>query len=127
MSRQTLKLTRRKLCIGDLKTLIKISDRRLTEPGFSETNFGEEFPDAKTAWAKVRTINGRTLFNGVDTDIALTHEISIRYDPSVTSESWIQLTDGTRLDIVDTQNLEERNEYLILLCNARGNQEASKA
>jgi len=75
----------------------------------------------------VKTINGRVLFNGVDTDEALTHEITIRYDSTVTAETWVELGDSTRLDIIDTQDLEERNEYLVLLCNARGTQEASKA
>lgn len=114
------------MCVGDLNKLVTLSAREITEPSFGTTNFGEDFPDARDVWAKVRTINGRTLFNGVDTDIPLTHEITIRYDASATSESWVRLADGTRIKIVDTQNLEERNEYLVMLCTARGTQEASK-
>ena len=77
----------------------------------------------RTLWR----VNGRTIFNGVDTDIALTHEITVRYDPDIGAETWVQLVDGTRLDVVDTQDLDERNEYIVMLCNARGTTEAAKA
>ncbi len=127
MSRSTLRRGHRKICVGDLNTRITVSDREITEPAFGQTSFGESFTNAFTPWAKIRTVNGRTIFNGVDTDVAISHEITIRHDSRVTSESWIQLADGTRLDIRDTNDLEERNEYLVLLCNARGTQEASKA
>lgn len=128
MARKTLKLNRRKVCVGDLNKMVTLSERAIVEPGFGQTAFREDFSGAaREVWAKVRTVNGRTIFNGVDTDVAITHEITIRYDADVTSETWVQLADGTRLDVADTQNIEERNEYLVLLCNARGTQEASKA
>ena len=116
------------MCVGDLRTRITLSSRAITAPDFGQSSFGESFTtNVKTAWASIKTINGRILFNGVDTDEALTHEIIIRYDATVTAETWIQLADTTRLDIIDVQDFEQRNEYLVLLCNARGTQEASKA
>lgn len=127
MSRQTLKTRHRKICIGDLNKIITLSEREITPPVFGSTNFGESFPAPRDVWAKVKTINGRTLFNGVDADVALTHEITIRYDPLVTAETWVQLVNGTRLNVIDVQNFEEEDEYQVLLCNARGTQEASKA
>lgn len=128
MALQTLKLKRRQLCIGDMDKRIILSDREITEPGFAETDFGEKFADPKEVWAKVQTLTGRVLWNGVDTDIALTHEVSIHFDPDVTTETWIQLLPSeTRLKIEAVENLEERNEVLVLACRARGVDEASKA
>ncbi len=127
MSRQTLRRRHRKICVGDLSTVVTLETRAITEPVFGETNFSETFSAPKQTWAMIRTVNGRTIFNGVDTDIAISHEITIRFDSSVTSETWVRLLDGTRLNVIDVQNYEERSEYLVLLCNARGDQEASKA
>lgn len=127
MARITLRRPHRKVCIGDMDTLVTLSERAIVEPAFGETNFDEKFPDAREVWAKIRTINGRTLFNGTDADISLTHEVSVRYDPAIGAETWIQLFDGTRLDVIDTQDLEERNEFIVMLCNARGTTEAAKA
>ena len=127
MSRVTVRRDHRKVCAGDLRTRVTLSNRAITQPGFGQTAFGENFPAPRIVWAMVKTVNGRVLFNGVDSDEALSHEITIRYDSTVTAETWVELADSTRLDIIDTQDLEERNEYLVLLCNARGTGEASKA
>ncbi len=128
MALNVLKLKRRQLCIGDMNQRVILSDREITEPGFAETDFGEKFADPKEVWAKVETPTGRTLWNGVDTDIVLTHEVSIHYDPEVTAETWVQLLpDETRLKVEAVENLEERNEWLVLACRARGTDEASKA
>jgi SPP1 family predicted phage head-tail adaptor len=106
--------------------IVTLSERAIVEPGFGKTAFEEEFPDGREAWAMVRTLTGRAIFNGADTEVVITHEVTIRYDVQVTSETWVLLDDGTRLDVEDTQDLEERHEYLVLLCKARGTQEASK-
>ncbi len=127
MSRSTLRRNHRKICLGDLRTRVTLSNREITEPIFGQTDFGEDFPAPKVVWSMVRTINGRNIFNGVDTDIALSHEITIRYDTTIDAQTWVQFTDGTRLDVIDVQDYEERNEYMVLLCRARGTQEASKA
>lgn len=127
MARNLLRRNHRKISVGDLRDRITVSDRAITEPGFGAVNFGEDFPDCREVWAKVRTVNGRSVFTGADTDVAVTHEVTIRYDSEVTSESWFRLLDGTRLRIIDMEDPEERHEYLILQCTARGTDEASKA
>ena len=65
----------------------------------------------------MKTVAGKVFFDGVNVDVAVSHEILVRYDPSVTSETWILLKDGRRLDVVNVEDLEGRHEYLRLLCN----------
>lgn len=115
--------------MGDLRDRVKLQNRDITEPAFGSSDFGEDFDLADEVWASVKTLSGRTIFDGVHTDIVVTHRIHVRYDPSVTSETWIQLADGRRLDVVQVEDLEERHEFLELLCTERGKRakEAAKA
>ena len=128
MARQTLKRRRRKICSGDLRDRIQLQDREITEPNFGEVDFGEDFTSVD-AWAMIETTAGRTFFDGVNVDVAISHRIVIRYDSRITSE-WFVLLDGdTRLKIIDVEDLEHRHEYLRLLCSERGSStfEATKA
>lgn len=121
-TRKTLRRVHRKLCIGDLREVVKLQTRSMEAPIFSETDFTEKFSGTIEAWAKVVTTSGRSVFVETNTDESISHAISIRYDARVSAETWVELCDdeGTRLDIVDVENLEERNEFLILLCTERG-------
>ena len=123
---QFIKRRHRKLCIGDLNTLIKLQSRSITEPLFGGTDFDEDFVDTGEVWAKVETVSGKTIFDGVGSDIVVTHMITIRFDSSVSNETWIEL-DGKRIDILNFEDWEERHEFLLLLCTNRGVGEASKA
>lgn len=120
----TCKKIRRKsrsVCIGDMNTLIKLQNRNITPPLFGDPDFDEEFTDVAEVWAMVNTVSGKTVFDGVNTDINVTHEIYIYYDATVTAETWVELN-GKRLDIVPNgvENLEERDEFLKLTCTERG-------
>lgn len=110
----------RRVVVGDLNKCVKLLPRAITEPGFTETNFGEDFSGGKSAWAKVVTTNGKTLFNGVNVDVNVTHEVYIRFDPEVTAETWVELPDGRLLDVVDTEDLDEAGRWLLLVCTERG-------
>lgn len=92
-------------------------------------DFDELFKRQEFRWALVRTTAGKVLFDGVGVDRAMTHEIWIRFDPAVDSETWVLLEDGTRLDVLMVEDPEERREFLRLLCSDRGDatQEAAKA
>lgn len=128
MARKLLGRSHRKLCVGDLSERVVLQVRTLKEPPFGSPDFDEGF-QGKEAWASVKTLAGKTIFDGVSSrDLEVTHEVGIRYDPCVTSETWIRLGDR-RLDVVRVEDLEERHEWLVLLCVERGraDQEASKA
>ena len=121
-----VKRKHRKICIGDLNTLIKLQSRDIVEPDFDSVDFDENFVDTSEVWSLVETATGKTVFDGVDTDINVTHMIFVRFDVTVTSETWVEL-ESRRLDILFTENLENRGEWLLLMCTDRGIGEASKA
>ena len=129
---QQIRRPRRKLCVGDLKDRVILQKRTLTEPTFGETEFDESFSLREEVWASIQTTAGKAFFAGVNVgDVRITHRIDIRYDVDVTEETWIELKDdvGTRLDIVDVEDLEERHEWMVLSCVERGpkDQEATAA
>lgn len=112
---------RRGACIGALDQQVVIQDRAITPPVFGSPDFDESFTGADGTWANVRTVRGKTFFDEVNTqDREITHEVTIRYDSAVTAESWVLLTDGRRLDILRTEDLDERHEWLVLTCTDKG-------
>jgi len=114
-----LKRKHRKICIGDLNNVIDLQERTLTAPS-SGVDATETFiVDTPDVWAKIETVNGETIFDGTNTDINVTHRITIRFLPGITAETWV-LFNGERLDILDVQNFEERDEWLLLKCTNRG-------
>lgn len=117
----TIKRKHRKPCIGDLDREIILHDRAIKPPGFNVVDFDENFTPSNTVWSSVNTVAGKTIFDGVSQDYSVTHEFVIRYDASVTVETWIEF-EGRYFKIVPNgvQDWEERHEWLSLLCTERG-------
>ena len=126
-ARKVVRKGRRKLCVGDLRDRICLQTRTITEPAFGNAEFGEDFEGESEVWAAIKTMSGKVFFDGVGADVNVTHEVLIRHDPTVTAETWIELGDGRRLDIVNVEDLEERGEYLRLLCTDRGSRDKGAA
>ena len=110
---------KRQVCVGDLDTEITLQNRAITPPVFGSVDFTETFTDDGTIFAMVNTIDGKTFFDGVNTETVITHEIYIRFDSTVTSETWVELN-IRRIDILRVENLDERSEYMKLTCVDRG-------
>ena len=106
---------------------ITLQNRDIAAPVFGTSNFDETFSGDQVVKAIITTERGKVLFDGVGTDNPITHVLYIAYIAGVTSETWVLLSDGTRLDIVDVENKNEQNKCLILRCNERGTGEAAKA
>jgi len=126
---QKIRVPHRTLCSGDLDVEIRLKDRKITAPTFDPdtgelgTNFTEAFGvDVDlTVWSAVKTVNGKTVFDGVGTDpVTLTHEVFIHYDPVVTDEIWVLMDDGRLLDILKVEDLDEKKEWMRLSCVDRG-------
>lgn len=117
---------KRSVCIGDLRSMITLQNRAITPPVFNGIDFSETFTDAAEVWALINTVSGKTFFDDAGTETSITHEIYIRYDSTVTAETWIEF-DGRRLDILQTENLEERDEFMKLVCTDRGSNTVSQA
>lgn len=120
---------KRRYTIGDLDTRVILRDRAIQAPVASSTDFDELFSTGAGVWAKVSTPDGKTQFDGVETDVNVTHVVGIRWKRDVTTETWIELPGGRRLDVVTMQNLEERNQWLQLMCRERADRftEAGKS
>lgn len=113
---------KRKICTGDLKNLITIQTRTLTSNGFEDVDYDEVFTQVIQVWAAIKTTRGFQSFNDVGTiQNNITHKIYIRFsaDFTITSEDWLDF-EGERYLIRDIENLEERNEYLLLYCVKKG-------
>lgn len=123
-----IRTKKRQVCIGDLNRLIKLQNRDITPPLFGVSQFNETFTDISDTWAGIETVSGKTYFDGAGTETNITHYFYIRYDTSVNSETWIEY-DGRRFDILNTEDYDERKEFMRLVCVDRGltNKPASKA
>jgi len=118
----------RKVCLGDLDTLITLENRAIQAPVFDAVDFDEEFTAPNPpVFAMLQTVSGKTFFDGVSTEQDITDWIYIRFDVTVTAETWVKLGDGSRLDILRVENLDRRSEFMLLHCTDRGDKEASKA
>lgn len=119
---------RRKVCIGDLNKRIGLQVRTLTEPLDGVADPTLVFGTATEVWAKIETSTGKTIFDGINTDVNITHTIFIRFRSDVDETTWIAYN-SIRYDIKRVENYEEVSEFLRLSCVIRGptSQKASQA
>lgn len=110
--------------VGDLRERVLIEDRSIASPLGGMVDFLELF-ESDAIWAGVSDVSGKTVFDGVGTEVDITHKIYIRHRVGVDSQSFLQLDDGRRLKVVAFKNLGERNEYMALYCSDRGVDQAS--
>jgi len=125
---QKIQRKKRQICIGDMDEQILLQDRGIGEPLFGSVDFGEDFTNIATVWAAVETVNGKTFFDSVNTETDITHHFYIRFDASVTAETWITW-DSRRFDILKPEDYDGRKEFMKLTCAERGAKtiEATKA
>ena len=121
---QIVRKKKRQYCVGDLRDVIKLQNRDITPPPFGDPDFSEVFTEIKTIRAAVNTVKGRVWFDGVSTDINITHIIGVRFTQAIGAQTWIEFK-GRRLDILEFINIDERSIWMELICNDRG--EVAKA
>ena len=98
---------------------ITLQDRNIVAPKHGSVDFDENFDDKDTVKASVKTVRGKTFFDGVNTERNITHEVRIKYLEGVTAQTWL-LFKGRRLDILNVVNCCETDDVLVLECNERG-------
>ena len=115
---------KRKLCINDLDRVITLQNRNIIPPlDFGGCEASEEFSDDNDVEAMLVTrASGYTVFDGTNTEVDISHQFYMRYDDSVSTETWI-LFESKRYDIITMEDLDERHEWLRLNCNVRGTTE----
>jgi SPP1 family predicted phage head-tail adaptor len=93
---------------------------------YGSIDFTEAF-SGNARWASIHTKNGKIIMDDVGRDQNVTHEVYIRHDATVNSETYIQTEDGRRFKILTVENYDERKEFMRLNCTDRGLNEAAKA
>lgn len=116
---QKIKRKKRQVCIGDMSEEIILQDRAIGEPLFGNVDFGEDFTTNATVWASIESVAGETFFDGVNTETNITHRFYIRYDASVTAETWVEY-DSRRFDILAVEDYDGRKMFMKLTCAERG-------
>lgn len=111
----------RQLTIGDMRHRIELHDRELTAPGEGEVDFDHDFAPFAKPWASVRTVTGKTHFDGVATETPITHAFAMRKRSAgrATAETWV-IWKGQRYDVLDVENLDERGEFVELMTASKG-------
>ena len=112
---------KRDVCIGDMRDKVTIQTRAITVPGANSVDFGESFSADQDVWALVETKTGTQIFDGTNIVGVATHNIYIRFIAGVTFQKWLRFKNIT-YDILDVQNLEERDEFYLLRCSLRGDE-----
>lgn len=122
----------REVCIGDMIDPIELHTRTITTPNFETVDFDENFeavdPTVPRVLSMIKTVKGKTYFDGVGEETIITHNIYITYNPLVTAETWV-LFEDRRIDILFVEDLDERHDFMLLTCVDRGlvTKAASKA
>ena len=130
--RQVVRTSKKQVAIGDLKHRVTLQNRSIESPDYGDADFDEDFKKlhgAATVWASVQPQQGKTIFDGVSQqDQEVTHLVYLRYDPLVTSETWIEFRER-RFKILKARNYNEENRFLELACQEVGDkeEEASKS
>jgi len=125
---EKVKIRNRKVCAGDMDKLIMLQTRNIAGDSNS-VDFLLNFTNQGEVWAAVQTAaSGESIFDEVGTETIITHRFYINFIPDFTEEIWIEFK-GKRYDIVNVENLDERDEFLKLSCVVRGSvsREATKA
>ena len=108
----------KKLCIGDMDRRITIYNRTLNTPG-NTVDYSNTMTNTDKVWAAAKTAKGRQMFYTTNEDRAVTHIFYIRHTSGVDSSCWVGYR-GEYYDIVDAEDIDERNEWIALYCNVRG-------
>ena len=120
------KVRRRGPAIGSMRHKITLHTRDIQAPAYGSVDFGEKFTPIE-AWAQIITPRGKSIFDEVGDEVAITHEFKVRYDSAITSQKFLQTSDGRRYRVLDVENFDEDRIYMRLITTDRGLNEAAKA
>lgn len=123
---QRITRKRRRVPVGDLNKRVFVEDREQKAPDFAGFDAPFNFTPNKEAtkiWARVQTTTGKTQFDGVGQDRRITHIVDFRKLSGISAQTWLRLATGERLDIVDTNDLDEAGEFTRALCEATGDKD----
>lgn len=109
----------RKNTIGDMRECISLEVRSIQPPSFDNFSASESYIQVAEPWAKVETEFNNRIFDEVALDAKPSIKFTIRYRDNITTETRIRYK-GILYKIVQSDNLEERDEYLVLYAAIEG-------
>jgi head-tail adaptor len=108
-----------RVCIGDMKEPIVINTRSITTPTGDGVDYDETFTSPINTYAMIETAEGETIFDSTNTEKVVTHKFYVRYIADLTFEAWV-LFRGRYYDIINTENINEENRFVLINANVRG-------
>ena len=119
MSCTNIAIKDRKLCIGNLSERITIQTRSIANNNTGTIELSESFTSLVDVWAAVETTRGSQLWDGVSVSNPFTHKFYIRYRNDIDFNKWVEYK-SEKYDIVDVEDFEQENEWLLLMCTRKG-------
>jgi SPP1 family predicted phage head-tail adaptor len=125
----------RRPILGDMRHLILIRTRDITATTPTDIDFDESFTTTNSVYAFIETKEGTEVFDGTNLKSQININFVIRfihgmipYVSGLTEEKWIDYRDN-RYDIVNVESYDERQIFMRLKCNLRGDKtkEVNKA
>lgn len=107
------------VCAGDLSKRIYVEVRTIMPPVDGGVDYSEEFTERKPLWAMVETVNGAQIFDGTNIVGQISHRFTVRWRKDLTIQSWVEYQ-GQKYKIINIENQNQRNRFLILSCTVRG-------
>lgn len=81
----------------------------------------EVFDNVRDDVAIIKTLRGKSVFDGTNTQRVATHELRLAYRDDIGAEQWVRRFNTTkRLKILTAENCCEDDTVLILMCTERG-------
>lgn len=115
---QRISIKHRKVCTGDLRFKIQLFDRDI-DAVTSGVDLDISFANPLTKWAALKTVNGIEAFDSTNLSDNHTHIFYIRYMDGIDSQKFV-LYKSKYYRINDSENIDERDEYIALFCTERG-------
>lgn len=119
MARKRIKPRKSQVCIGSMRHRIVINVRTLTPPDGTGVDFDETLTEKKEVEAGLETKDGIEVFDGTNLKGVATHLFYIRAIEGQTAEDWVLFKDRY-YNILDIQNFEEMDRFMVLRCTLRG-------
>lgn len=123
-------LSSKTICRRELNKTAKIQKRELSSGGIGSFSAKETFTDYLSIYCKVKTIKGSAKFAGVSIDERATHAFYATWSPllkAVEVANYFVLFDSRYFEIIDIANVDEDDDYAIIIAAERGAGEAAKA
>ncbi len=105
--------------IGDMRHKVSIYRRSIREPDFESASFGQEHTLIASLWAAISTVSAAYTFDGVDTDVTITHKFAIRNREDIQANDIIKYKGKSyKIVLIDDGDLRER--FLFFFCERLG-------